>query len=184
MTSMSACCGGDDTGRALVAGTLRGYRSWLPVRRKGLASGALPLASVQIPGVVWTKTLHARCFAPAFSDTTQTSEPSAPHGPPERGCRCGIYAWYRPDDSVMMHAPVFGVIAASGVIMMGTRGFRAQQADIVAVVTHKRGIAAACEQAGVAVYRRRRHLLHDFPTEDLTVLLDDSPTGEPACPDP
>src|SRR5437660_12814372 len=112
MTSISACCGGDDTGRPLVAGTLRGYRSWLPVRRKGLVPGALPLGSVQIPDVVWTKTLYARCFASALPDATQTSEPPAPHAAPARGCRCGIYAWHRPDDIPLMHAPVFGVIAA------------------------------------------------------------------------
>ena len=56
---------------------------------------------------------------------------------------------------------------------MGDRGFRAEHAQIVAVVTWNKRVAAACAEAGIAVYRRRRDLLRDYPPEDLSALLDD-----------
>ena len=51
---------------------------------------------------------------------------------------------------------------------MGERGFRAERARIAAVVTRNRRIAAACTWASIAVYRRRRYLLRDYPPEDLS----------------
>jgi hypothetical protein len=69
---------------------------------------------------------------------------------------------------------VFGVVEATGLVLMGDRGFRAARARIIAVVTRNRRLAAACAAAGVTVYRRRRHLLRDHPPEDLSGLLADS----------
>ena len=172
MTNISSLCGGADTGRSLVAGTLRGYRTWSPMRSRDLPAGMLPLRSAQIPQVIWTASLHARCLTAELHGRGD-SAPPVTHQAPGRACRCGIYGWYQPRDRRMVPAPVFGVIAASGVIVMGSHGFRAQHARIVAIVTRQRDLTAACEDAGIAVYRRRRHLLHDHPTEDLTALLDD-----------
>jgi hypothetical protein len=73
----------------------------------------------------------------------------------------------------MVPAPVVGVIAASGRIVMGSHGFRAQHATIVAVVTRDRRIIEACEEVGIAVYRWRHHLVRDYPPEDLRALLDE-----------
>jgi hypothetical protein len=87
----------------------------------------------------------------------------------------------------MLHARVFGVIEASGLVLMGERGFRAERARIVAVVSRNRRLAAACEQAGIAVYRRRRDLVRDCPPEDLSALLGDPPDREqpvPSAPSP
>jgi hypothetical protein len=64
--------------------------------------------------------------------------------------------------------PLDGAIQASGLILMGEPGFRAERARIAAVVTRNRRMAAACTQAGIAVYRRRRYLLRDYPPEDLS----------------
>ena len=36
-----------------------------------------------------------------------------------------------------------------------------------------------CAAAGVAVYGRRRHLLRDYPPEDLSALLPTNPNSEP-----
>ena len=71
----------------------------------------------------------------------------------------------------MLRAGVFGVVEASGLVLMGERGFRAERARIVAVVSRNRRLTAACEQAGVAVYRRRRDPVRDHPPEDLSALL-------------
>jgi hypothetical protein len=169
MTELSLRCGGCDTGRPLVAGTLRGYRTWWALQYAELPLGALPLTSVQVPRVIWTPTLQARCLAAEFA--VGVFERPVEHQAPAGDCRCGIYAWYRPRDTRMAQATVFGVIAASGVIVMGSHGFRAQQARVVAVATNERRLTEACEHADIAVYRRRRRLVRDYPPEDLTALL-------------
>jgi hypothetical protein len=172
MSRISDHCGGGDAGRPLVAGTLRGYRTWRPLTRWAhVPDGALPLAAVTQRHVVWGTTLSARCTLPA-------GVPEPPigfdHPAPSAGCTCGIYAWYEPDDTGILTARVFGVVQASGVVLMGDRGFRAQHAEIVAVVTRNRRLAAACEEAGIRVYRRRSELLDDFPPEDVSGLIGDA----------
>ncbi|HEX6416878.1 MAG TPA: hypothetical protein VFZ77_00220 [Acidimicrobiales bacterium] len=171
MSQISDTCGGGDPGRALVAGTLRGYRTWrLQGRRAARRGGPLPLAAVTRP-VAWGPALTARC-APK-------GDAPGDHRAPAAGCRCGIYGWYDPADSGMIGARVFGVIEASGLVLMGERGFRAERARITAVATRSRRLAAACELAGIQVYRRRRDLVRDHPPEDLRALLGD-PGEEPA----
>jgi hypothetical protein len=87
----------------------------------------------------------------------------------------------------MVRARVFGVVEASGLILMGERGFRAERARIVAVVCRNRRVASACDEAGIAVYRRRRELLRDYPPEDLTSLIgtpERGATRSPLTPQP
>jgi hypothetical protein len=168
-------CGGDD-GRPLVAGSLRGYRTWRLQRRGTSECGdSLPLTSVT-RRVVWGPSLTATCSPevmanPGHGPITVPGD----HAAPAAGCRCGIYGWYDPTDTGMLRAGVFGVVEASGLVVMGDRGFRAERARIVAVVSRNRRLTAACEEAGIAVYRRRRDLLRDFPPEDLSALLGTPP---------
>jgi hypothetical protein len=183
MTQISDVCGGGDAGRAMVPGSLRGYRTWRLLGRRAAAQlpdGTLPLTSVTRRNVRWERTLTARCEAPGPG--TVGPAPSAPEGShraPEAGCVCGIYGWYDPADTYMTSARVFGVVEASGLVIMGEQGFRAERARIAAVVTRSRRAAAACERAGVAIYRRRRDLLRDYPPDDVSSLLGDPPTPEP-----
>jgi hypothetical protein len=171
MSQISDACGGGDAGRALVPGSLRGYRTWrLLGRRAQLADGTLPLSSVT-RRVEWAPTLTARCTPNDGSPGPWSSVPHDDHNAPQAGCSCGIYGWYAPTDTGMVSARVFGVIEASGLILMGERGFRAERASITAVVTRSRRLAAACEQAGIAVYRRRRDLLRDHPPDETSSLL-------------
>jgi hypothetical protein len=101
------------------------------------------------------------------------------HKAPFVGCRCGIYAWYQPDDTGILHAGVFGAVEASGVILLGDRGFRAERARVVAIVTRSRRVGTACADAGIAVYRHRRDLLRDHPPHDVGSLLADPADREP-----
>ena len=146
---------------------------------------ALPLSSVT-RRVVWPPTLEGRCTPPDME--WQRAAPStvflASHRSPSRGCDCGIYAWYAPGDTGALYARVFGVVEASGLVLMGDRGFRAARARIVAVVTRNRRLTAACAAAGVTVYRRRRHLLRDYPPEDLSGLLAADSTPGPEVHEP
>lgn len=184
MSQISGMCGGDD-GRPLVAGSLRGYRTWRLQRRGSSACGdSLPLTSVT-RRVAWGPTLTACCSPdvmahPAAGPATFLGD----HAAPAAGCRCGIYAWYEPTDTGMLRAGVFGVVEASGLVLMGERGFRAERARIVAVVSRNRRLTAACEHAGIAVYRRRRDLVRDCPPEDLSALLGDPLDREQPAPSP
>lgn len=173
MSQISEACGGGDAGRALVPGSLRGYRTWRLQRRRGQGcDGTLPLTSVTRRRVVWAPALTARC-QPSDTGTPGpwSSTLDGDHSAPQAGCSCGIYGWYSPADTGMVSARVFGTIEASGLVVMGERGFRAERATVTAVVTRNRRLTAACERAGVAVYRRRRDLLRDHPPEDLSSLL-------------
>jgi hypothetical protein len=181
MSQISDACGGGDAGRALVPGSLRGYRTWrLMGRRADVPDGALPLTSVTRREVVWTPTLTARC-APNDTGTPGpwSSTLAVDHRAPQAGCTCGIYGWYAPTDTGMVSARVFGVVEASGLTLMGERGFRSETARITAVVTRNRRLAAACERAGIAVYRSRRDLLRDHPPEDLSSLIGEPQGNEP-----
>jgi len=175
-------CGGDD-GRPLVAGSLRGYRTWRLQRRGSPACGdSLPLTSVT-RRVVWRPTLTACCTpegmaSPGPGPATLVGD----HAAPAAGCQCGIYGWYDPADTGMLRAGVFGVVEASGVVLMGERGFRAERARIVAVVSRNRRLTAACERAGIAVFRRRRDLVREYPPEDLSGLLGHSLDRERPTP--
>lgn len=184
MSQISDACGGGDAGRPLVAGSLRGYRTWrLRGRRSPAGPGELlPLTSVTRRDVVWTRRLAARCAREGDDPA-----PGGDHAAPESGCTCGIYGWYSPTDSAIVHARVFGCIEATGRVVMGEQGFRAERATITAVVTRNRRLAEACERAGVAVYRRRRDLLRDHPPEDVSSLLgppEPAPAGESRSPGP
>jgi hypothetical protein len=182
MSDIAEACGGGDAGRPLVPGALRGYRTWRPAGRRGqVPAGMLPLTSVSRRHVVWTPMLSARCV-PRDAGSPSPGPPTLPadHPAPRAGCNCGIYGWYAPEDTVMVDASVFGTIQASGLILMGELGFRAETARITAVVTRNRRVAAACTQAGIAVYRRRRDLLRDYPPDDLSSLLGDRSPWHPA----
>jgi hypothetical protein len=178
---VSESCGGGDAGRALVPGSLRGYRTWrLLGRRTHVPDGTLPLTSVTRRRVVWGPSLTARC-TPSDTGTAGPWSPTldGAHHAPQAGCSCGIYGWYAPTDAGMVSARVFGVVEASGLILMGERGFRAGTVKIAGVVTRNRRVTTACTRAGIPVYRRRRDLLRDLPPEDLSSLLGDTHGPEP-----
>jgi hypothetical protein len=167
--------------RALVPGSLRGYRTWrLLSRRVALPEDALPLRSVTRL-VVWPPTLEARCASPDLEQDARVASSAArgSHPSPARRCDCGIYAWYDPHDTALLPARVFGAVEASGLVLMGDRGFRAERARISAVVTRNRRLAAACEAASIGVYRRRSALLRDYPADDVSGLLSANSKPEP-----
>jgi hypothetical protein len=173
MSEISRACGGGDTDRSLVPGALRGYRTWRPVRRSvQLGPGMLPISSLSRRGVVWPTQLSAECTPPdvggkAFGGSVLPGDHPAPYN----GCECGIYAWYDPRDTRILHARVFGAVEASGLVLLGERGFRAQRARVAAVVTRNRRVAAACAEAGVEVFRSRRQLVKAYPPEDVSALI-------------
>jgi hypothetical protein len=176
VSERSSARDGDDA-RGLVAGTLRGYRTWhLLPRCVDLTPGSLPLASVTRPHVTWPPELSASCTPADAGFGRSTGPPVVPdHPAPSSDCTCGIYAWYAPADARTLSAEVFGAVEASGVVLMGTHGFRAERARITAIATRSRRLSAACAEVGIPVYRRRRDLVAAHPPDDVSTLLGESP---------
>lgn len=184
MSGIADACGAGDSGKPLVPGSLRGYRTWRPASRlENVPDGMLPMTSVTRRDVLWTPTMTAAC-TPDVGPTTRRPAPDGSHAAPSTGCKCGIYAWYAPDDTALMRARVFGAVEASGLVLMGDRGFRAERARVTAIVTRRPRLAAACTRAGIKVYRRRRDLLREHPPDDVTALLGERPDPPPVEPAP
>lgn len=182
MSEGSEAGGGD---RQLVPGTLRGYRTWrMASRFERVPHGMLPLTSVTRREVLWTPTMTAGCEPNDIAALGRRSPTAtAEHAAPDNHCKCGIYACYTPDDTALPNARVFGAIEASGLVLLCDHGFRAERARVTAVVTKKPRLAAACAEAGIPVYRRRRDLLREHPPEDVSALLG-APVPEPAAEPP
>lgn len=156
----------------LVPGELRGFREFLLTD-----AGLLPV-------------VH-RSAGP-WRDGRQTAVCStgAEHPPPARDCACGFYGWYDPSGTTGAYGGAKAVIAASGRVVLGDRGFRAGQARVVAVAlppstrwlprsaARAREVLAA-HYPSVQVYRSAREMVRDHPPEDVTALgvgpLDRSP---------
>lgn len=111
----------------------------------------------------------------------------AVHSSPDMDCTCGIYAHYLPLESYERNNNIFGVVEASGRILMGTRGFRAEKAKIVALAGYgdctqwfeprekTRGIypdevVDFCTSIGVPYFPTVRQMFYEFPQEDLQSL--------------
>jgi hypothetical protein len=175
VTDPSAAFGGGARSRALVPGSLRGYRTWRRLgRRAHVADGMLPLTAITRRYVRWSRVMRAECSNPDVSPRTLRPHISEPHESPAAWCQCGIYAWYVPNDAALLDAGllgVFGVVQATGLVLVGDSGFRAERAEIVAVVARRRHVVEACAAAGIAVYRRRRDLLRDYPPDDVSALV-------------
>ncbi len=102
---------------------------------------------------------------------------------PAEGCTCGYYAYgrlaYAREESAARH--VLAVVAASGTVIAGTRGIRAQTARIEALWLGRRAgdeLAAqvGARYPGVPLFRDRDRMLAAHPLTDLE-------SYRPAVPD-
>jgi hypothetical protein len=99
---------------------------------------------------------------------------------PVRGCACGLYGWYAPDDTRIILADVFGAVEASGRVLLGGHGFRAERARLLAVVIpdrHReyvrvRKLLAKLEDAAVPVFADEAELVAHFPPDDVSELVE------------
>lgn len=142
----------------LVSATLRGYRCWTVTTR----DPAYKLRAVSA-GVTWEGTdMRATCsklrnnsikgLAKAYMEATYSNNKHEkisnadleevrealkhPNGVPSDQCTCGVYGWYEPESALIQHsAVVMGVIECKGRILLGTTGFRAEEAKMVAITT-------------------------------------------------
>lgn len=110
-----------DVDSPVFIGELRGYRGWvLPSERDKLSS--------IFKRFDWSPGVNiAECRQP-WHDLSDDPCPS-PY------CTCGFYAHYSVKDAVdYCSGLIYGSIMASGTIIPGTRGFRAERARVEAVI--------------------------------------------------
>lgn len=79
------------------------------------------------------------------------------HQPPEDTCKCGIYGFYSADENVYEDSATGpgGIIAAWGKVITGDLGFRAEQAELIALIrrrTRTRNICIGSLEAPVEVW--------------------------------
>jgi hypothetical protein len=154
----------------LVPGTLRGYRVW----KTNFAGDRL--WSTNILNSAWNNDINeAKCAAPGNAYVRD-------HIAPVHRCACGFYAKYNPFDlkdivNSVLGGCVSGAVDFHGKIQLGTRGFRAQYAKIVAISidTWLLNTDDLLHAYGVPVYDSMDSLVKDFPPSDLSELI---PTPE------
>jgi hypothetical protein len=164
----------------MVPGTLRGYRAWRPFPG-GLMS--------MVDSYPWARHNVARCarFGGFAVDD---------HIAPVSECTCGFYARHtlKGVENLYRNASVFGSIKAHGRIVLGTKGFRAEEAEIEALLLDpikvKPGslsgwydgptVVGLLQRAYVVpVYTDREELLKDFPPIPVDHLLPPESAPEP-----
>ncbi|GAA4286549.1 hypothetical protein [Georgenia daeguensis] len=122
-------------GPALVLGSVRGRRSF-GVTADGRLTG-LYYSQVWHPGENRASCLHDGGVVVRLPDGRITvraaseREIGAGHG--LQGCTCGFYAYYR-EDPYSTSRRISGVVEGYGRVVLGTAGFRAERARILALL--------------------------------------------------
>jgi len=157
----------------LITTKILGYRQWYWKDNK--------LSSLY--QTYWNNGSHiSKC-----QKSVQNQEEAENHGSPRENCTCGIYAHYLPLESYDRKDNVFGTVEASGKIIMGTKGFRAEKVRITSLsgfgtstqwfetAEKTRGIYPEalvdfCTSIGVPYFPTVKQMIHEFPQEDLSSL--------------
>ncbi len=134
----------------------------------------------------WSKGNQRAVCLHGVWDNLDNPEPE--HEAPHPDCSCGIYAHYLPLESYHSWSDkIYGVIEASGSILMGTKGFRAEKAKIVALAglgSHNewfeverpafsddvRSVVDFCTSIGVPYFSTVEQMVFEFPQMDLSSL--------------
>lgn len=164
-----------DSSSLVVPGSLRGYRCWRLDKNK------LELYPLHVNLGAWTEgKLQARCSGGYRAQSHGVGYPA-----PQSRCCCGIYATYRCKDyrdqlpNFWSYYPglatgiVHGSIKATGRIILGEIGFRAERAEIEALW----GLGA-CTIARIYElpwFLTKRKFLKHFPPHDVSGLLEENP---------
>jgi len=178
---------------ALVPSTLRGFRLWQ------LSSAGL---KALVQKSIWPKDdqMVAKCLNSILGSLriNWNGDTVGEHGPedqiPVHGCTCGIHARYNPSDleDLIGNTPnavpgwygatiMAGVVEASGKIILGTRGFKAEKARIIALAPFlfsdqdtydsydtQRRLRHAAAVYSAEYYNDYDYLVNNYPMADLT----------------
>lgn len=108
--------------KIFVTSNLIGYRQWT-FNGKGLRSMSMN-SYIWSPG--WNQ---AECMPFSIHRTRTHETPEIPN----LWCSCGFYAHHVPMTTTAKKDQVLGVVEASGTVLVGDKGFRAEKARIVAL---------------------------------------------------
>jgi hypothetical protein len=108
------------------------FRSWRVVDGR--------LRSVYLPHFWTGRETTARCMHAQAPDAGAPRSAAPGHEAPDRGCTCGVYAYYRPDVNfpTVDHQGVAGIVTLWGAIEVHDEGMRAQHARIEALALYSR----------------------------------------------
>lgn len=174
--------------RLLVPGVLRGYRAW---RYDSMANTLSPLHYNLGPWTVPGTTVAACPDDPAVALGCDCDDCTEEHTDIHNGdfeknhapfepCTCGIYAAYKPGTfgftlprrwERFIDVPrriVHGSILASGKVLLGETGFRAQKAEIEGLYGWQAKRAA--KRLGLPWIRSKERYLKKYPPDGLMYL--------------
>jgi hypothetical protein len=165
-----------NTEAELVADTIYGFRAW--TSGPGIVYGSLMSGYSQRDGLF--RSLTARhAWVPGWQkahclfDCRKTAKFHKLFGDekyrvPMKSCSCGFYAYHNPAHAGGLRGEPFGVIEAKGKVLLGSLGFRAEEARIVALhrprFTGNRDWWEKVEQQfpDVKIYRNKEKMLKDY----------------------
>jgi hypothetical protein len=146
------------TSRELVPASLRGFRSWR-------VEGGSRLTAV-VRNYYWNPGVNtAQCFFDGAVFRHEDREV------PNRDCTCGFYACYSFFNHNIHMADIFGSVKASGLVIMGTEGFRAQKVEVEALWSINRRHEVVAERYGVPFYHRSAVPFIKYPSANLKAIL-------------
>lgn len=137
----------DFDGRRLVAGTIRGLRSFR-VTSEGVLTGVTQVDCEFKPGLNHAICLGRNWLFPGWARKWLEAATAPDHQIAGLGCGCGFYAYFDGKNDYHIHtlidealspghvAGLSAIIEGTGVVTAGDRGFRAQKARLVALVEH------------------------------------------------
>jgi hypothetical protein len=108
------------------------FRSWRVVDGQ--------LRSVYLPEFWTEREITARCLYTEAPDADGPREARSHPAAPDRGCTCGIYAYYRPNRNFPMvdYQGVSGIVSVWGSIEVHDEGMRAEHARVEALALYSR----------------------------------------------
>ena len=158
----------DFTGPALAAGTVLGVRAF-GIDRLGRLRGVAH-ADVFRPGenVARCRAAPEGRWTHGPSGITWTADETSAHRPGSAECGCGYWAHYDGTHSYEAPARATAIIEGYGLVTLGTSGFRAGKARLVALVppSHLPVAARVADlygAAGVPIYRTLADALTEHP---------------------
>ena len=158
----------DFTGPALAAGTVLGVRAF-DIDRLGRLRGVAH-ADVFRPGenVARCRAAPEGRWTPGSSGITWTADETSAHRPGSAECGCGYWAHYDGTHSWESTLRASAIIEGYGLVTLGTSGFRAGKARLVALVPPAHlpvaaRVADVYGSAGVPIYRTLADALTEHP---------------------
>ncbi len=160
----------------LILESVRGFKQWSWNKDRKLVS--------MFPADWSNGSLTSTCSRSELNK----DKSSATHVSPAIECTCGIYAHYLPLESYEKpRNSIFGVVECSGKLLMGTKGFRAEKAKVVALAgygacnqffentektrgVYPEDVVDFCTSIGVPYFPTVKQMVFEFPQTDLSSL--------------